>query len=119
MRPDLFGFGSVEVSENSLFPVVIQDGFGVLREHFQAIANALRFVVFPLNQVLAGLVVLARYFWRVKQSVVNPSGSWMNPTICKVFVRLVLSFLSLHRLTLDSIDDGLERYVQVDHDVDG
>ncbi len=81
MRPDLLGLCALESLEHSLLGVVVEHGPRVVREHLEAVANGLWLVVLPLDQVLAGLVVLAVNLGRVEQGVVHAARAGVDPTV--------------------------------------
>jgi hypothetical protein len=97
--PDLLGLGAVEVPEDALGPVVGQHRLRVRFKNLQPVANRLWFVIVSLDQILTSDVVLAGYFGRVEDEIVDPAGPGVDPAV------------------LNPVDDGFKGNVQVDHHI--
>jgi hypothetical protein len=72
---------NVAQQKQSRFKKLTRLGFG--REDLKTSKNIFRLVIFALDQIFAGDVVLSRNLWRVELGVVDSAGSGVNPTVCE------------------------------------
>ena len=67
--------------EESHAPVELQDRPGHVGEDLEPVPDRLWLVVVPLDEGLAGLVVLARDLGRIEHEVVDAAGGGVEPPV--------------------------------------